>query len=215
MSQLAGLGWPEQINFIDGFVPEAYAVDDVDEINRVLDDQTAVSSENTNLGLSALKLVVILVLIIAAAWLIIKFFNRSAQNKMQGRYLSVTDEVILGQNRGIVLCSLGSKIYALGVTDHHISVLFEIQEESVIEQITQNQLLRDEQQEYFNVKNGFSKLLGNFKKKPRGISSTQSPLKKDFHKIMQDQVHRLKENSFDEAGDKKNREKNEGNGNSL
>jgi flagellar protein FliO/FliZ len=224
--QLFGLGLPKQANFIYEFVPEVYAVDSVDEINRAIDGPAAVSSEGTNLGLNALKLVIILVLIIAAAWIVIKLFSRSAQNKMQGRYLHVTDEVILGQNRGIVLCSLGSKIYALGVTDHHISLLFEIQEKSVLEEMMQNQLLQDEQQEYLNIKSVFSKFLGGFKKNSRGSDYTKSPLKRDFHKIMQDQVYRLKgnlldefwdenKNLLDEAWDENNREKNEKDGDSL
>ncbi len=43
-------------------------------------------------------------LIVAAAWSIIRLFGRQLSRKIQGDWLYVADEVMIGQNRGIVLC---------------------------------------------------------------------------------------------------------------
>lgn len=80
-----------------------------------------------------LRLVLSLVFIIGLAWITIQVFGRQVARKFQGQWLQVLDEVILGQNRGIILCEIGGKVYALGVTDHQISALFEVEDEKLIE----------------------------------------------------------------------------------
>ncbi|MCR4401022.1 MAG: flagellar biosynthetic protein FliO, partial [Syntrophomonadaceae bacterium] len=79
------------------------------------------------------RLLVSLAVIVAMAWVIIQLFGRQLQRKAQGQWIQVLDEVVLGQNRGIVLAELGGRVYALGVTDHQVSTLFEVEDQSLIQ----------------------------------------------------------------------------------
>jgi flagellar protein FliO/FliZ len=97
---------------------------DMDKLNQELDSQPQ-AMDKPNLAIEFIKLMVVLVLIIAVAWFLIRVFSRQVASRMQGTWLRVVDEVTLGQNKGIILCEVGERVFAVGVTDHNISVLFE------------------------------------------------------------------------------------------
>lgn len=108
---------------------------DMEKLNQELDSQPQ-EADKPNLVVEFFKLLVVLVLIVAAAWSIIKLFSRQATTRMQGTWLHVVDEVTLGQNKGIILCEVGEKIFAVGVTDHNISLLFEVTHPKLLEEIS-------------------------------------------------------------------------------
>ena len=108
---------------------------DMDKLNQELDSQPQ-EADKPNLVVEFIKLLIVLVLIVAAAWSIIKLFSRQATSRMQGTWLHVVDEVTLGQNKGIILCEVGEKVFAVGVTDHNIAVLFEVTHPKLLEEIS-------------------------------------------------------------------------------
>jgi len=115
----------------------ALAVDNIQDLNKELNNQQTTNVKSTNLWLSFFQLIIVLGLIVAAAWSIIRLFGKQINAKMQGTWMHVVDEVSLGQNRGIVLCEVGGKIYALGVTDKEINMLFEVDNPKLMDEISQ------------------------------------------------------------------------------
>jgi flagellar protein FliO/FliZ len=167
-----------------------------EEFNKVMDEQEQKPEESHNLWLDLLKLVLILGLIVGATWSLVKVFSKQLGKKMQGTWLQVVDEVALGQNRGIVLCEIGEKLYALGVTDHNISFLFEVDNSGLLEEISQNELLMEKdastKQE---MRDKISLLLKKLK--------PSKPERKDFRFIMEEQVQRLQDISHKSMEDNK------------
>lgn len=169
------------------FAGSVLAINDISDLDKELDRQQVPDSRSSNLWLDFLKLVLVLALIIAAAWSIIRLFSRQITAKMQGTWLNVVDEVALGQNRGIVLCEIGGKIYALGVTDHSISLLFEVNNPDLLDDIsreaamvkTENQPNRDWWQKIGALISG------------RSVRPKTRPVQKDFHLMVEEQARRL------------------------
>lgn len=100
-----------------------------------IDQSEKEMANSSNLGWTVFKLVFSLLLIIALAYLIIRVFGKQVNRRFRGRWLQVIDELIIGPNRGVVLCEIGGRILALGVTDHSINVLFEINDEHLIKEM--------------------------------------------------------------------------------
>ncbi len=191
--------------------PEAYAVNSIEDVNREIDSQSAPKVESSGLWLNTIKLLVILGFIIAIAWLIIKFFGKKAQGKMQGNFLFIEDEVMLGQNRGIVLCSAGNAVYALGVTDHSISVLFEIKDEELLKQIENRKTEAPESITMDSksiIKEYVNKLNRAINKKQLAPSSKNT--NENFHKMMQEQLIRLRNIPNESISANKEKGKNNG-----
>ncbi len=161
---------------------------DMDDLNAEMDKQEQSQTPNSGnmLWLEFLKLVVVLGLIVGAAWSIIRLFSKQVANKMQGTWIHVVDEVALGQNRGIVLCEVGEKLYAIGVSDSNINLLFEINNPKLLEEINLND----------NIEKPPSKDWHEFKSliKDKLIpnrSSASNPGKKEFHFLMNEQIQRM------------------------
>ncbi|CFX65438.1 Flagellar biosynthesis protein, FliO [Syntrophomonas zehnderi OL-4] len=115
----------------------AVDVDNFKEFDQKMSQQQPQEIKSSNLWLSLLQLLLVLGIIVAVAWSIIRLFGRQVNAKMQGTWINVVDEVVLGQNRGILLCEVGGKLYALGVTDKEISLLFEVDNPKLLEEISQ------------------------------------------------------------------------------
>lgn len=167
------------------FVNSVLAVDNIQDVNKV-NQQQQPESEPTSLILSFFKLVLVLGIILAAAWSIIRLFTKQYNAKMQGTWMHVVDEVMLGQNRGIVLCEVGGKVYALGVTDKEINLLFEVENPKLMEEIS----LGNYASEVVNpqsLPSWITQIINQIqlKKKP------EAPMK--FQNIMQEQSRKIKE----------------------
>ncbi len=117
------------------FTGMSLAVNSMEDLNKELNKAQQPQAESPSIVLSLFKLLVVLGLIVAAAWSIIHLFRRQLGTKMQGTWLKVVDEVMLGQNRGVVLCEVNGRIYALGVTEGQINLLFEIEDHELLEEI--------------------------------------------------------------------------------
>lgn len=102
----------------------------------------------------------------------------------------------MGQNRGIVLCEIGERLYAIGVTDHSISFLFEVDNPKLREEISQ-----------IDIPPG-DKLTGaglsQLKKKLGALGLRNSkPDRKDFSLLMGEQVRRLEQLSYKSMEEKR------------
>lgn len=166
-----------------------WAIDNMSDLNQELDKELPGSDRSHNLWWDFLKLIVILGLIIAAAWSVIRIFGKQVSQKMQGNWLHVVDEVILGQNRGIVLCEIGEKLYAIGVTDHSISFLFEVNNPELHEEISQVEISPKDKL------NGAGLLELKNKIKSFGLRKSR-PDRKDFNLLMGEQLRRLEQLSY-------------------
>jgi len=167
------------------FTISSLAIDDIQDLQAELGKEAVDTSVDNNIAVEFIKLLVILGLILGAAWSIVKLFGKKASVRLQGTWLNVVDEVILGQNRGIVLCEVGQKIYAVGVTNHNISLLFEINNEKLLEEISSGDYMNHKQPLGIKLfQNGIGSLL-------KGTDSLSN--KKDFHFLMEEQNQKLHE----------------------
>lgn len=165
----------------------AQAVDttDISALNQELEKGTPVEVETPSLWWETLKMLLVLAVIVAAAWSIIRFFGGQVKKRLQGNWLHVVDEVMLGQNRGIVLCEVGQKLYALGVTDHSISCLFEVDNPQILKEISQMPFDRDEEAENVNpLKKAVMDWIGS--------RPGQRGEKEEFRQLMAEQVKRMR-----------------------
>ena len=97
------------------------AVQDFDDVQKAIDNQQVENTRAPNLFLNFVKLIFILALIVGAAWSIIRLFGNKTRDRLQGTWIQVVDEIMLGQNRGIVLCEVGEKVYARRYRSQHYS----------------------------------------------------------------------------------------------
>ncbi len=167
------------------YTANSLAIDDIGQLQDELGKETPATNQSNNVAVEFIKLLFVLVLIIGAAWTVVKLFGTKATARLQGTWLHVVDEVILGQSRGIILCEVGQKIYAIGVTDHNISLLFEVNHPKLMEEISSGGYITPKQQDNLKIfKKGVSKLF---------TGSDQGSRPKEFHYLMEEQNKRLQE----------------------
>ena len=167
------------------------AVQDFGDVQKAIDNQQVENTKAPNLFWNFVKLIFILALIVGAAWSIIRLFGSKASNRLQGTWIRVVDEVMLGQNRGIVLCEVGEKAYAVGVTDHNITVLFEIDNPKLLEEISQSNITVVETEAGFNW-NRWREAFFNFFK----LRKSRSRVPDKFHLLIEQQAKMLDEISY-------------------
>lgn len=124
----------------------AVAIDDISQVQQELDKGQNNSPKQNNLWWEFIKLVFFLLLLVGAAGSVIRFLGRNTTARSQGLFVHIVDEVVLGPNRGIALCEVGGKLYGLGITDHHIALLFETDNPKLLEEISQQSLERNQTQ---------------------------------------------------------------------
>lgn len=171
-------------------VSPVIAVNDIQDVNKV-NQQQAPESQSTSLILSFIKLILVLGIILATAWSIIHLFTKQNNAKMQGTWMHVVDEVMLGQNRGIVLCEVAGKVYALGVTDKEINLLFEIDNPKLMEEISSGNYISDGNPP--SIPNWITQITKQIQLK----KNPQSPMK--FQNIIQEQSRKIKELAMNTA----------------
>lgn len=174
--------------FVFAFVmiPSAIAVDNIQDVNNVDQQQQETNQEPASLLLSFIKLIFVLGIILAVAWFLIRLFTRQYNAKMQGTWMHIVDEVMLGQNRGIVLCEVGGKVYALGVTDKEINLLFEVNNPKLMEEISagnySNEIVNQDI---------WPSWLTQIKNQIQARKTPETPMK--FQSLLQEQSRRIKD----------------------
>lgn len=174
-----------------GMVNLSLAVQNIDQLNKELDQQAAPQPQDDYLLFGFLKLAAVLAIIVLAVWLLLKLFGKQIRSRMQGSWLRVIDEVSLGQNRGVVLCEIGGRIYALGVTDHQINMLFDIDDPDLLADIELANLetVSEENEAQSGWTAGFNKWLDIL----GGKRYRRPPRPKNFHRLVQEQSQRMKD----------------------
>ena len=164
------------------------AVQDFSDVQKAIDNQQVENTRAPNLFLNFVKLIFILALIVGAAWSIIRLFGNKTRDRLQGTWIQVVDEIMLGQNRGIVLCEVGEKVYAVGVTDHNITVLFEINNPKLLEEISKSNIAVVDTEAPFNWSQLKEALNSLFKTR-----KSMSRVPNNFHLLIEQQSQRLDE----------------------
>lgn len=176
------------------FASSCYATDNIEEVNKIIEQQEQPETDNSNLSIAMVKLVLVLGVIILAAWFIIKLFGRRFDTKMQGTWLKVVDEVMLGQNRGVVLCKINGKFFALGVTDNQINLLFELEDSDLLNEIAEKEKLEAGEN---NLDEWTVKIKNLLKTNKKVVQN------KNFHLIMQEQTSKIREMGREDAASEK------------
>lgn len=166
------------------FASTALAVDNIKDLNQEMNKQPDTPTGHSMVW-DFVKLVLVLGVIMGAAWSIVRMFGRKATTRMQGTWLHTVDEVMLGQNRGLVLCEVAGKIYAIGVTDHYINLLFEVDNPQILKEISEGNYNKLETSD---VVEGLSEKFKTLLKK-----KSAAPKINDFHVLMTEQSNRLKD----------------------
>ena len=151
---------------------------------------------------SLLRIVVVLIVIVVAIWFTGRYLRNKFSSRLQGRWLKVVDEVVLGQNRGVVLCKIEDKIFALGITEQQINYLFTVDDELLTREI-------DHQ-----IENGFSETQSSISQSmpktgwvatiKRWFSSGQPKKSKNFHALVQKNLDRVSPLTFEEEREENN-----------
>lgn len=81
-----------------------------------------------------------LCLILVLAWGMIHIFGGKMRGRIQGKYMRVLDEITLGPNRGMAVIEVGGKALIVGITDHQISMLGELDNKQIIEEMIMTSL---------------------------------------------------------------------------
>ncbi len=167
------------------------AVQDFGDVQKAIDNQQVEDTKAPSLFWNFVKLIFILALIVGAAWSIIRIFGSKASSRLQGTWIHVVDEVMLGQNRGIVLCEVGEKVYAVGITDHNVTVLFEIDNPKLLQEISQSNITVVETEAGFNWNQWKETFFNIFKS-----SKTKNKIPNNFHALIEQQTKMLDEISY-------------------
>lgn len=177
------------------------AIDDMEALNAELNEQeTKQSYTPGKIWVEFFKLVIVLGLIVLATWLVIRMFGRQMTNKMQGTWIQVVDEVTLGQNRGIVLCEVGEKLFAVGVTDHNINFLFEIDNPKLLEDISLSQSTT-ETSASLDIQEVKDYIINRFKerKAPRNNQKFRTMMDEQFSRLEKLSEHNTKNDTKEEV----------------
>ncbi|MFZ5640284.1 MAG: FliO/MopB family protein [Bacillota bacterium] len=79
-----------------------------------------------------IKLVISLAVIVGLTYLTVKVLRRKLTYSSAGDSISVLDQHAFAMNKGIYITEVAGRVYVLGVTDHNISILSEINDAQVI-----------------------------------------------------------------------------------
>jgi len=111
-----------------------YAVPMESEQQEVqLDYQETQKIETPNVFWMVVQMILALCLILVLAWGMIRIFGGNLRGRTQGRYMRVLDEINLGPNRGVAVVEVGGKVFIVGITDHQLSMLGELDDKDIIE----------------------------------------------------------------------------------
>jgi len=98
-----------------------------------LDYQEQQKLETPSVFWMVVQTILALGFVLLLAWGVFRLFGRNMRTRLQGRYMRVLDEISLGPNRGIVVVEVGGKAFIIGITDHQISMLGELTDAGLIE----------------------------------------------------------------------------------
>ncbi|WP_418790230.1 FliO/MopB family protein [Phosphitispora sp. TUW77] len=90
-----------------------------------------------------IKLVLSLIIIVGLAYLTIRFLRKSMKVSSRGDTISILDQYAFSMNKGIYITRIAGKVYVLGVTDQNISLISEITDEEIIDEMIETAEARE------------------------------------------------------------------------
>ncbi|MHB8170466.1 MAG: FliO/MopB family protein [Thermincolia bacterium] len=143
---------------------------------------------------SIVQILISLLVIGGLAYLTTKFMKNNLHWRSQGEWIKIYEQQSLGLNKGLFITEVAGKVYVLGVTETAITVISEITDRELIEDM---QITFMEKQQLQAVNPGLvqwlAKLLGN----KSGSNVTEQG---NFKTHIQDQVKKLQELSKGSGG---------------
>ncbi len=122
--------------FLFCFGIEAQAVPMESEQQKIeLRYQEPQNAETPSILWSVIRTILALAFILVLAWGSIRIFGGNLRGRLHGSWIRVLDEVTLGPNRGIVVIEVGGKAFLVGITDHNVSMLGELNDPQLIEEM--------------------------------------------------------------------------------
>lgn len=79
-----------------------------------------------------IKLVVSLAFIVGLTYLTVKVARRKLTYSSAGEFIRVLDQHAFAMNKGVYITEVAGRVYVLGVTDHNITILSEVDDVQVI-----------------------------------------------------------------------------------
>jgi flagellar protein FliO/FliZ len=120
--------------------------------------------------------------VVGLAYIVIKIYKKNSTNTSQSQFINVVDHYNFGLNKGVFITEVGDRVLVLGVTDHSINVVTEINDPELIK------MMKEKAEE--------QKILGNQTLNPyvqllKGIMPKQMQNQETFHKHFQNQITKL------------------------
>lgn len=142
----------------------------------------------TGMAGAMVRLILSLAVIVGSAWLVIRLMGKQMTRRMQGEWIQVLDEVMIGPNRGIMLCEVGGKVFAVGVTDHQVATLFEVTDEALIED-----MIKKAEERKVTQSSIPASLLWERAQKALNIGKGRNSKEREryFHSLMQEELRNL------------------------
>lgn len=109
--------------------PSVYAV--TGELNL---DQAAAPqvTEPPSMFWLFIKLVISLAVIVGLTYLTVKVLRRKLTYSSAGEFIRVLDQHAFAMNKGVYITEVAGRVYVLGVTDHNIAILSEVDDAQMI-----------------------------------------------------------------------------------
>lgn len=82
--------------------------------------------------LHIILLVVGFIAVIVAAYLVTRFLGYRTVQATSSRYMKVVDRIFIGSDKSICLVQVGNQFYLVGITNHHIGCIAELEEKDLI-----------------------------------------------------------------------------------
>lgn len=142
-----------------------------------------------------IRLLLSLLLIIGLTYFGIKVLGKQWGRKSAGTWINILDQMALGQNKGIFITEVAGKVFVLGVTDHSISKLLEIDDQEFIRQMKENPAGEGEPEQF--SRQWWQRFLDSW----RGRQSSVHPTKpgRGFHQLIEQNLTRLRDLSDNEG----------------
>lgn len=71
-----------------------------------------------------------LVLVLAAAWLLLKWMGKTTQGQRTSRYITILDRIMVGQDKCLLLISVAGKKMLLGMSNGAVTKLCDIEDDA-------------------------------------------------------------------------------------
>lgn len=166
----------------------ANASDDIEKKKLDIKYEEPAAVPGTEIAGSLVRLVFSLIFIAGTAWAVLRVIGKRVNTRMQGEWIRVIDELVLGPNKGILLCEVGGKIVAVGITDHQVSTLFEVTDEALIEEM----MRKAEEQSAIQSLRPMSQIWEQARKAlAPNREATKSGANRYFHTMMQEELRNI------------------------